>query len=128
MASLCEQLDAMLQLPPNWDGYGAGPIEPGIVDWAKDFVAYFEALQSLQGIDRGIRVYPSRTGGVQIEWEDSRFERELELNPDGSIGLLHVEKATGAMREETFRPGKAAVAPGFLLSLGEIATVFAQAA
>ena len=100
MATLHEQLDAMLALESGWDGYGADPTDPGVVAWAKDFVAYFEALERVKGVDRGVRVFPTRVGGVQIEWEDERFERELELNRDGSIGLLHIEKATGKMREE----------------------------
>jgi hypothetical protein len=128
MATLSEQLDAMRRLRPNWDGYNADPPEPHVIAWAKDFVDYFEALERVQGVKRNIRVYPTRIGGVQIEWEDSRFERELELNPDGSIELLHVDKATGAMREETFRPGREAVAPGFLHRLGEMATEFVEAA
>ena len=100
MATLLEQLDAMLALKTGWDGYGADPTDPGVVAWAKDFIAYFEAIERVKGIDRGVKVFPTRVGGVQIEWEDERFERELELNPDGSIGLLHIEKSTGKMREE----------------------------
>lgn len=128
MATLTEQLDHMLGLKSNWDGYSAEPTDPRVVAWAKDFVAYFEAFKRTQHVNRDIRVHPTRIGGVQIEWDDSRFERELELNPDGSIGLLHIDKATGAMREECFQPGREAVAPGFLPLLGEMMAVFSEAA
>lgn len=128
MATLAEQLDAMLRLGPSWDGYHADPPAPEVVALAKDFVAFFEARAGGLGAGQAIRVYPTRVGGVQIEWEDARFERELELNPDGSIGLLHVEKATGAMREERFEPGRTAVPPGLLPRLRELEATFAGAA
>ena len=50
-------------------------------------------------------VYPGRAGGVQLERDDGDDEYELEFNPDGSQGLLHVEKATGAIHEETLPRG-----------------------
>lgn len=128
MATLCEQLDAMLSLPNNWDGYGADRTDPGVVAWAKDFVQFFQSLEQWQEVGCRMRVRPTRVGGVQIEWEDSRFERELELNPDGSLGLLRTDKSSGEIHEESFLSGREAVAPGFLPRLGEITAVFAGAA
>jgi hypothetical protein len=98
MATLLEQLDALQTLRPNWDGYSADAPIPEVLELARDFVTFFDGFPLAAG--RSIQVYATRVGGVQFEWEDERFERELELNPDGSIGVLHVEKATGAMREQ----------------------------
>lgn len=105
MATLLEQIDALLTLRPNWDGYNADAPIPEVVELARDFVALFDALPNRPGGIHAIQVYPTRVGGVQFEWDDARYERELELNPDGSIGLLHVEKATGRMTEKRFEPG-----------------------
>lgn len=125
MATLTEQLDAILRLRANWDGYNADPPDPAAVALAREFVTYFELI----GVAPTIRAYPTRVGGVQFEWEDARWDRELELEPDGTIGLLHVERATGEMREEVFRPdGRAALPPGLLPSLGRITASFAEAA
>lgn len=125
MATLTEQLDAMLQLKPNWDGYNADPTDPAAVALAREFLAFFERV----GLAPTIRAYPTRVGGVQFEWEDARWERELEIDPDGTIGLLHVNRATGESREETFRPdGRSAVPPGLLPTLGAITASFAEAA
>jgi hypothetical protein len=104
MATLAEQLDAMRKLEENWDGYGAACIEPRLVATAHDFVQFFQAIEKVNGINKDIMVQPTRVGGVQIEWRDAKFEHELELNPDGSIGILHVDRATGEMTEEIFRP------------------------
>lgn len=128
MATLAEQLDAMLALKPNWDGYDADAPIPEVVTWAKDLVTLLVALERASGLDRDLRVYPTRIGGVQIEWDDGRYERELELMPDGSIEMLHVEKATGAMREEKFAPGQTAIAPGLLTRFAEFASTAGAAA
>jgi len=128
MATLAQQLDAMLELRPNWDGYGADPVSVASVTWAKDFLGYFTSLERTSGHSGNVRVYPTRVGGVQIEWDDIAAEWELELNPDGSLGLLRVDKETGAMSEETFHPGHEAVAIGFLTRLGELAETFSGAA
>jgi len=101
MATLLEQLDGLRTLRPNWDGYNADPPDPRVLEWAKEFLTVLEA----HAAGGSVQVYPGRAGGVQLEWEDGDGEHELEFNPDGSQGLLHVEKATGAMREERFAPG-----------------------
>lgn len=101
MATPLEQLDALRTLRPNWDGYNADPPDPRVLDWAKEFIPAVE----VHAVGRLVQVSPGRAGGVQLEWDDDDFEHELEFNPDGSQGLLHVEKATGVMREERFAPG-----------------------
>ena len=127
MATLTEQLDAMLTLKSNWDGYNADPIDPKPLALAKDFVVYFQVLERLHRLDRQLSVHPTRVGGVQIEWADGKAEYELEINPDGSLGMLRVDRATGTMIEKAFKPSAHpfVVMPGFLpylaaLELGEL--------
>lgn len=121
MSTLTEQLDAMLTLKPNWDGYGADPTDSAVVPWAKELVGLLTALERRAGTDWSVRVYPTRVGGVQIEWSDATHDRELELDPDGTVGMLHIERASGRMHEESFRPGGWAVAPGFIARVAEFA-------
>jgi hypothetical protein len=121
MATLVEQLDAMLTLPPNWDGYNADPVQPGPVEVAKEIVRFFEVLVARVGSNlRNIRVYPTRVGGVQIEWEDDLQEVELEIDPSGRMSFLFEEKGTGRMTERVVEPGTGAVQPGFLSQLRHV--------
>jgi hypothetical protein len=117
MATLTEQLDAMLTLPENWDGYGAAPIRPGPVEFGKEFVRLLSALRQGTHNEDGVFVTPSRDGGVLIEWDDATAEHELEINPDGSLGFLHEDKSTGVMTTRTFLPEPVGVQPGFLTEL-----------
>ena len=124
MATLAEQLDLMLTLEPNWDGYNADAIRPRLVALAHDFVQFFQAIEKANGVGLDIWVHPTRVGGVQIEWRDAKSEHELEINPDGSIGMLHTNRTTGQMTEEVFQPATepSVVVPGLLsrlVTLGE---------
>jgi hypothetical protein len=104
MATLHEQLDAMLTLKSNWDGYNADPIDPKPVALAKDFVVYLQMIERHRQVNRGLSVHPTRVGGVQIEWADAKADYELEIDPDGMIGVLRVDRATGQMVERSFAP------------------------
>lgn len=121
MATLIEQLDAMLTLQPNWDGYNADPVQPDPVEVAKEIVRFFETFVHQFGPKlRNIRVYPGRAGGVQIEWEDDANEIELEIDPDGRMGFLFESKRTGDMTTREILPGAGVVQPAFLSQLREV--------
>lgn len=109
MATLTEQLDLMLTLQPNWDGYNADPIVPEVVEVAKEFVGVLHALLGRGGDETGMFVAPGRDGGVMVEWDDDGAEYEMDINPDGSFGFLREDKLTGVMTEEKFSAGRFAV-------------------
>lgn len=96
MATPLEQLDLMRTLGPNWDGYDGDPLAPGVIDLAKVFVALLAALRPADPF-AGMFVTPGRDGGVLIEWDDPTHAHELEVNADGSVGLLHMEKVSRVM-------------------------------
>lgn len=114
MATLTEQLDLMLNLKPNWDGYGADPIQPEVIEVAKEFVGVLHALLGRGGDEAGMFVTPGRDGGVVVEWEDANSEYEMNFDPDGAMEFLEENKLTGVMMTERFEPGRTAV-PATLL-------------
>lgn len=117
MASTIEQLEAMKQLQPNWDGYHADPPSPAVLDLAKEFVTFLQACLPADHQD-AIFVTPGRAGGVLIEWADATTEHELEIDPNGRWGFLHTDRVTGATTGREFMPTKATVIhPGVLLVL-----------
>jgi hypothetical protein len=121
MATLTEQLDAMLTLKSNWDGYNADPIVPEVIEVAKGFVGVLKALRGRGADETGIYVFPGRDGGVQVEWEDDAAEYEMEFNPDGSFGFLREDKLTGVMTTEKFEPGPFAAPAALLRRIQELA-------
>lgn len=120
MATLLDQLDAMLTLKPNWDGYNADTIRPEAVALAKEFVELLIDFRPARS-EGQMHVTPGRAGGVLVEWEDATHQHEVEINADGSIGFLHTSKADGSMIERRFPPGLYAVVPGLLSELRKAA-------
>ena len=59
----------------NWNGYGAQPFDSRALHNATSLIL---ALNSQQPF-----VAPLTNGGVQLEWQDSGRELELEVRPDG---------------------------------------------
>jgi len=116
MATLTEQLDAMLTLKSNWDGYNADPILPAAVNLGKEFVSL---LIKLRG-EEGVFVSPGRAGGVLVEWDDPSHEHEVEFNADGSVGFLRMEKESRVMQTERFEAGPSAIPAGLLSVMSQL--------
>src|SRR5437588_12870474 len=90
MATLIEQLEAMRHLPENWDGYGAAAPQADLIDLAKEFTELIDAMLRKSSEPCVLHVSPTRVGGILIDWEDRAMQHEVELNPDSSIGFLHL--------------------------------------
>ena len=115
MAEPTEQLESMRHLAENWDGYGAAAPGAKVIDLAQGFVGLLEAMLARSTASPPeFHVSPTRIGGVLIEWNGDSIEHEMELSPDGSIGFVHHNKATGAVASRKF---SAMVEPGLLQEL-----------
>ena len=119
MATPLEQLDAMRTLAANWDGYNGDPPRSDVLDVAKEFVELLAASRPADPF-RDVHVTPGRAGGVLIEWADVKFEHELEIEPDGTWGFLHTDRATGKMTERRLTPTRQVVHPGMLQELRKL--------
>ena len=122
MATLTEQLDLMLTLGPNWDGYEADPPLPDVIEVAKEFIGVLHVLLGRGGDETEMYVAPGRAGGVQVGWADDSAEYETDIDADGSFGFLSEDKATGEMSEERYRADLSAVPPALLARLQTLAS------
>ena len=122
MATPIEQLEAMRRLGENWDGYGAAAPQANLIELAQEFAGLIEAMLSKSAADPGmLHVSPTRVGGVLIDWEDRSMQHEVELNPDYSVGFLHLNKATGHIQTRKVSPAiQAVVDPGLLQELRQL--------
>jgi hypothetical protein len=74
-----------------------------LIDLAKEFTGLIEAMLRKSVTEPGVlHVSPTRVGGILIDWEDRSMQHEVELNPDCSIGFLHLNKATGCIQSSLF--------------------------
>ncbi|HEY9833366.1 MAG TPA: hypothetical protein V6D26_22630 [Stenomitos sp.] len=75
----------LANLPDNWDGYGSSKIQQKALETAFHLVL---AIQLEEPPTPHISPVPG--GGIQLEWQTSTRELELEILPDGSIEFLTV--------------------------------------
>lgn len=123
MATPLEQLDLMLNLTENWDGYGGAPPTPEVIELAKEFVGLLVAFRGRANRFEGIFVTPGRAGGVLVEWDEPGYEHEVEINPDGSLGFLHTDLATGQMTERKSTPGQNSFRRSVLREIRELVAI-----
>lgn len=116
VATPIEQLQAMRSLAENWDGYGAATPSATVIDLAQEFVGLIETMwKKATSSSCALYISPTRNGGVLIEWEDRAMQHEVEINPDRSIGFLHLDKTTGQIETRKFSAGP--LHPGLLQEL-----------
>jgi hypothetical protein len=76
-------LDALVGLEPNWDSYGALPPSRGALVHAWGVASML--------VEQGLpipQVFPTRNGGVQLEWHVPRASLEWEIDADLASGAF----------------------------------------
>lgn len=83
-------IDQLRELPPNWDSYGANPVQPESIKTAKQLL---HVLAKVTGIECP-RVGASPAGHVALSWEWQNHSRELDLEilPDGALRYSYVDE------------------------------------
>jgi hypothetical protein len=85
-------LRRLLQLPQNWDSYGAARIERPVAERTIDVFLSVIGRSDLRDVLPAPRVVPCPDGSIQLEW--SMSDRELEIvihsHPSRSIEYLAV--------------------------------------
>lgn len=76
LADVKDEMCSYLELGPNWDSYGGGPVSMRILDEA----LVVAELMAICGFSRP-EVCPESSGGILLEWQQS--ERVLTVDLDG---------------------------------------------
>ena len=77
-----KRIAELMQLPANWDSYGAASVDPRIPRLAEDLVEWF-AIDGMPPPD----VFATSDGGMQIEWHIRRGNIEIEISPTEGTNL-----------------------------------------
>ena len=83
----------LLDLPPDWDGYGARPVDPAVVKGALRLL--LELVPTAASVPN---VVPSPSGGVQVEWHERGADIELEFKVDATASFF-METDNGEVEE-----------------------------
>lgn len=73
---LKNEIDSLVALKNNWDGYGATPVVNEIAQSAKQLIPLLASYY----VDRVTDVFPNTHGTITIEWENRKKEKlSLEI-------------------------------------------------
>jgi hypothetical protein len=94
-------LDEFAGLDRDWDSYGADPISGTAIKVARGMLI-LSADHIGRSFDPAIRphVAPLADGGVQIEWRAGERALDVEIQADGTLGYLYVERFDGTQRDD----------------------------
>lgn len=70
-----DAFDHLLQLPENWDSYGAPRLDPAVVERARLFLSR-------------VSVVPCSDGAVQLEWHTHGVDLAIEFTVDGTAEVF----------------------------------------
>ncbi len=87
------ELHKLRELPEDWDSYGS----PRIKDKAVKTTADLLTDTAKNGMSKPY-IFPVSGGGLQLEWQQSNKELEIEILPNGKIEYLKVSER-GEMEE-----------------------------
>lgn len=87
-------LDALAKLPPNWNGYGAEPIDRRTLAAVRDSL-----LAAPPDIAPAPQIVPMTRGRVQLEWHRADRSLELEFETPDVVRYLKWDPAEGVEEE-----------------------------
>jgi len=90
------RLDELAALPDDWDSYGAPPLSSRALQVAHSLLLAL-AKQPVP-IDRvelnPFHIAPLPSGGVQLEWTGPRTDIEVEIDPEGKLAYLLIDRSS----------------------------------
>jgi hypothetical protein len=93
-AQTCNQIKALLNLPSNWNSYGAPPIRKDLADAACAFVN--AVLHDDSPLPSAV---PTSWGGIQLEWHIHGIDFEVNVIDPARFSIFFDDEQTGVERE-----------------------------
>lgn len=90
IADCLDRIDRLRDLKPNWDSYGANPVDLKSIAVAKKLVGMFVEVAGIECP----RVAAWSAGNVALSWEWCDYSRELDLEilPDGTLRYSYLDE------------------------------------
>lgn len=106
-----EQLAAIAKLPHGWDSQGAAPPVATIVWGAESLLL---SLCNDPALPRP-HIHPTRSGGVQFEWENGPRYFEIEVQGERAATYFYSDDDTGEETSGTVFEDEILVVPFFFI-------------
>jgi len=97
-----EQLSAIGELNRGWDSHGAAPPAQSAIQGAWNLLL---SLYETRTVPKP-HIYPTRSGGIQFEWELGQRYLEIELLSETEAAYFYSDLSTRFETEGTLREGE----------------------
>lgn len=96
LAPIDARIDEFLQLPRNWDSYGADVISPESASCARELALFsvYSSMFDVEPSSYSLRVFPLAEGGIQLEWESGNRYLEVEVGPETTLAYLYIDRSS----------------------------------
>jgi len=92
-------LDKIATLERNWDAQGAYPVNPLIIETARELISSLP--HRLKNNTNAMpAVVPMRKGNLQFEWHDGQRTLEIEIETPSTIHFLRFHPEAGIEEED----------------------------
>jgi len=92
-----EQFQEVLNLPANWNSYGARQVTPQAV------LAAIVLIDATMSFDSPTPIIvPTVQGGVQLEWHTRGVDLEVAVSPEGRYNVFYSNTAIGEEWEREY--------------------------
>lgn len=85
------KLSELLELPENWNGYGARAVDPRVVPTVLNLLVEILATGDPPFPD----LIPTVDGGVQMEWHTEALDFEIEVSPTNEVRAYYCDEEAG---------------------------------
>lgn len=99
------QLDRISRLAPGWDSHGAAAPDERLVNAGRSLLLFLWASSQPSRSMGEPHVSPTRSGGVQFEWENGGCYFEIEIATEREATWLFQDVATRVEEEGTYALG-----------------------
>lgn len=79
----------------NWDSYGAAPVHPSAINWAKAVITELAGF----GIDRPV-LSAGPGGEVGFSWDGGSWSLDVAIDADGNMSYVYLDGASQESERE----------------------------
>lgn len=97
---LVSRIDALRALGPNWDSYGASPVNITTIVHAQDIA---RKLAGFVGVTRPV-LSPGPNGEVGFSWDTGKWSLDASIDVEGMITYVYLEEAGREVESRTRDP------------------------
>lgn len=97
LSDAVREIDALGGLEPNWDSYGAHPIQSEAIVWA---VKYLSELAHWAGVPRP-HVGASPAGRVGLSWDKGSWSLDAEIDEAGLIRYGYIDERDDSLSRDS---------------------------